>query len=215
MIQAIGFQRFLLVVILAVLAVGGYLLNSTVLSPQIAKQERQVRAEKSKLSKMTRDTNKLIEGIELFKKQKEIFSVVEKSGFFDDQNRVVARQRLDAIQRDSRLRTARYSISPAEDVTSPELKDAGYKILKSPIEFTLGAIDDSDIYRFTYLLNHGFPGQVVINNISMVKKQDLTQPLLRNIGLGADYDALISATISAEWHTMVPDTSVVLEDEGR
>jgi len=107
-----------------------------------------------------------------------------------------------------------YSISPAETKTTKALQDAGYKILDSNIEFVIGAVDDTDVYKFLYLLMHGFPGQVTITDIDMSKQLNLTQPLIRNIGMDAPHEPLVRAIIVAQWRSMVPDTSFVVENEG-
>ncbi len=208
MIKSIGMDKVLIILLVAAFAIGGYFYNTNILAPSIVKKERELRSTKSRLSTLTTDTNKLIAGVDLFERQKEEFIIVQKSGFFDDQNRVATRSKLDAIGRDSQLEILRYSISPAQNISNQKLKDAGYKILETSIDIEIGAISDTDIQTFLFYLNHGFPGQVIINNIDMSKEQDLTQPLLRNIGLKTDYDPLITANISMVWKTMVPDTSV-------
>lgn len=214
MIKSIGLDKIILLALIAGFAVGGYFYNTNFLEPSIAKKERQLRSNKSELSKLTSDTQKLISGVELFEKQKSEFETVQQSGFFDDQNRVVTRARLDAMGRESNLEYLRYSISPAKDISNKKLADAGYKILETEILLDVGAIDDTDISTFLHFLNHGFPGQVLIQSMELVRDQTLTQPLLRNIGLKTNYDPLVSGNIKILWKTMVPDTSLEVENEG-
>jgi hypothetical protein len=214
MIQSIGMKKFILILILAVFAVGGYFYNSSIFASQITKEERQNRQVKSKLSKIKKDTDDLVAGLVKFEKQKEVFSFIDDAGFFDDQNRVVARRRIEAMQAEANLKTFRYSLSPAETISDEALSKTGYKILNSNLELNLGAVDDTDIYSFVYMLSHGFPGQVIISDVSIKKEQNITQPLLRNIGVNADYDPLVTAVINAQWQTMVPDDSFVEVQEG-
>lgn len=213
MIKSIGMDKVLIILLVAGFAIGGYFYNTNIFAPNIVKKERELRGSKSRLSTLTTDTNKLISGLDLFERQKEEFFIVQKSGFFDDQNRVATRSKLDAMGRDSQLEILRYSISPAKNISNQKLKDAGYKILETTMEIEVGAISDTDINTFLYYLNHGFPGQIVIENLDMKKDQNLTQPLLRNIGLRADYEPLVSASILLTWKTMVPDTSVEIQTD--
>ena len=204
MIKSIGIQKIAFILFLTFLAVGGYFYNTKILTRDIIMTERKARSVQANLNKMTADTEKLIQGVELFNEQKAEFITVQKSGFFDDQDRVITKKRLDEIQLATRLKTFRYNISPAIDVTSSKLNEAGYKMLSTSIELDLGAIDDTDIFKFLYLFNHGFPGQIIISNITMEKEQNITQPLLRNIGLKGSFQPLVSSKVIAKWFTMVP-----------
>lgn len=213
MMQTIGAQKAFLIFLLVLFCAGLYVFNNFVLVPDIAKTERTVRQQRAELNKITQNTNKLARGIELFNEQRDLFAKIDQSGFFDDQNRVEAREMLDAMQQESRLIVARYNIRPVERETSPKLQDAGYQILRSDIEFDLGAIDDSDIYRYIYMLNQGFPGMITIKDFKMTKEQKVTQPLLRNIGVRAPFTPLVDAELKVEWRTMVPDTTLS-DDQG-
>jgi len=204
MIQTIGIQRVLLIVIMAILALGGYFFNTSYLEPELNRKDRQLRAIQAQYSKVSQDTQKISQGVDIFNEQKEEFIIIQKSGFFDDQNRVKARNRLQEIQLESRLKSFRFNISPAETITTEALTESGYKMLSTSIEMDLGAIDDTDINTFLYLLNHGFPGHILLGSVSMKKDQVLTQPLLRNIGLDAQFQPLVTANVQAEWITMVP-----------
>jgi len=215
MLKLIGLDKVVMIALVAGFAIGGYFYNTNILSPSILKKERELRQDKSNLSKLRKDTNRLVSGVELFEQQKAEFETIQASGFFDSQNRVITQTKLDAMGRESRLESLRYSINPAREISNRKLKDAGYKILETEILFDIGAIDDTDISTFLYLLNHGFPGQVIISSVEMIKKQKLTQPLLRNIGLDANFSPLVTAKVKAVWKTMVPDTSVEVENEGQ
>ncbi len=213
MIRTIGFNKFLIIALLAGFIVIAFLYKSQMVQPALDKQERELRKEKREISEMTKDMNKLVKGMEEFDKQKDQFANVQKLGFFDPQNRVVAKQRIIAMQQESRLLSARYTISPAQTVPNEKAKDAGYKILNTDIDFSLGAIEDADVYKFIYLLNYGFPGQLIIRDVKLERKKEITQPLLRQIGVG-EAEPVITATITASWKTMVPDDSLAVSNEG-
>ncbi|MEM6812570.1 MAG: hypothetical protein AAF549_08915 [Pseudomonadota bacterium] len=203
MIRIIGLQKVLFITILIALAGSLFFYESTILSSQINDSQRDLRRQKAELSTMTKNTQKLSKGIELFQNEREVFQAIEDSGFFDVQNRIEAREKLEAMRVESRLLFARYNIKPAEVIALEELEGSGYSMLSSDISFDLGAIDDSDIYSYIYLLNHGFPGEFSITSLDIVKEQNVTQPLLRNIGVRAQFDPLVKATMNVKWRTMV------------
>ncbi|MEM9469752.1 MAG: hypothetical protein AAF988_06275 [Pseudomonadota bacterium] len=215
MIASMGSQRIFLILLLVGLCGGIYFFNTQMLAPSIKKNEREVRKLRSELREMTDNTNKLSQGIELFNEQREKFAEIDRNGFFNTQNRIEARTMLDAMQEESRLKGARYNIKPAVRESSDELRDAGYHILRTDIDFELGAVQDSDIYEYIYLLNHGFPGIITIKNLEIEKIEEVTQPLLRNIGMNAQFNPILRARFVVEWRTMVPDTTLSAQGRGR
>lgn len=213
MIKTIGFNKAVLIFLLALFCVLAFGYTHQILQPGLIKKQRMLSGNKSEISRMRSDLDKLTAGMDKFEQQKADFETVQKLGFFDPQNRVMAKQRIVAIQRESRLLSAKYTIKPAESITGEKLSEVGYKILKTDIDFTLEALEDADIYKFIYILNYGFPGQVLIKNISMSRDKEITQPLLRKIGVGQP-EAIVKATVSISWQTIVPDETIAVTGRG-
>ncbi|HPF78370.1 MAG TPA: hypothetical protein PLF01_03660 [Alphaproteobacteria bacterium] len=215
MIRIIGAQKFLALVLLAALMVllAVYWVYS--LGPDIKVKERQWAMNKAEVARMTEDIDKLIKGIEQFAQQKDEFERIQKFGFFDPQNRPEARERLNSIQKESRVLSAKFTIKSAETEPNEKAKDAGYKILNTDIDFSLEALDDLDIYNFIYLMNYGFPGQISIQDINIARNSEITQPVLRQVGLGEPVP-LVVAVVRLNWRTMVPDESlaITIDNEG-
>lgn len=207
MIKAIGINKFFLLLLLAVFIALAVFYNYQIITPDVTKLNRQVMTNKSEVSQMTQDLNSLTAGLEKFAQQKDAFEKVRRLGFFDPQNRVVAKQLITNIQRDSRLMTAKYTIKPAENLDDEKAREAGYKILSTDIDFILEALDDADVYKFVYLINYGFPGQVIINKLNIERDMEITQPLLRRIGVG-QAQPIIKATFEVTWKTMVADETI-------
>lgn len=180
-----------------------------VLKPDIQDNKRQLAMNTSEVAEMNESLNDLMIGIEKFKQQKSVFEKVQKFGFFDSQNRPEARQRLVAMQKESRLLSTRFSIKSAEEEKNKKAKEAGYKILNTDIDLTLEALEDNDIYHFVYLMNYGFPGQILIKELTIKRDTEITQPVLRQVGLG-ESGPLVSAVLRVNWRTMVPDTSLAI-----
>ena len=207
MIKIIGYNKALLILILCASMVLLFLYNQKMLMPNLQKQERQLRTAQSEISKMTGDMDQLRNSLEKFEKEKLDFERVQKLGFFDLQDRVKADATVSAIQRESRLIAAKYSIKPASTISNQKLRDAGYKILNTDMDFDLEAIEDNDIYKFIYILNYGFPGQIIIKNLDISRPVKVTQPILRKIG-GGEAVAVVKASLKVSWQTMVPDETI-------
>lgn len=209
MIKAIGLNKVFLILLLAGFLAAMFMYGQYVLSPSLKKQQSQLSSGKGEISSITNNLNLLTSGLEKFEKQKDDFEKIRNLGFFNPQNRVEAKQIITAIQKESRLKVKTYSIKPAVTLSNKKSKDAGYKILRTDMGFNLEAIEDADIYKFFYILNYGFPGQVIINNFSMSRDMDITQPLLRKIGVGQS-EAIIKADLSVSWQTIVPDENLAV-----
>jgi len=204
MIKTIGYNKIVLIVILIACLAVTFLYNQNFLKPDLDKKNRALRANSSEISEMTDNLNKLSGDLQKFEKQKTDFERVQNLGFFDSQNRVEARQIITEIQKESRLLSAKYQINPAKSEDNKMAKEAGAKILTTDIRFDLEAIEDADIYKFVYILNYAFPGHLAINNFSMSREIDVTQPVLRKIGVG-QAEAIVKASLAVTWKTMVPD----------
>lgn len=212
MIRVVGLKKVFLLFLLAMFLVVSFLYTSYSMKPTLSKTTVNLRNVKSDISEMQADMDALVEGLQKFERQKEQFEFVKNSGFFDPQNRVEIRNRFNVMQQESRLLSARYTISPAVTEDNQKAADAGYKVLNTKITFILEALEDVDIYKFLHLLNHGFPGHVSIENVTLSREKEITQPLLRKIGSG-DFETLIQASVTATWRTMIPDPSISLSND--
>lgn len=212
--KAVGATKILSIVILAVVSGLIFLYTFQYLKPDLLKKTRSLQANDAEIGKMVTDLNDLKSGLEKFETQKQDFETIQKLGFFDSQNRVEAKTRIDIVQRESRLINAKYTIRPAENLSNDKVKEAGYKLLSTGIDFDLEAIEDADIYKFIYLLNYGFPGQIVIDGLDMSRDIEITQPLLRKIGVG-QVEPIIKGRMNVRWLTMVPDETLAVSTEGQ
>ena len=209
MIRAIGYKLSITLLLLAVMLAFLVYYSIYLVGPDTIKAERQLASHKSEMTEITEKIAELKDSMDKFNEQKVIFEKVAAFGFFDEQNRPETRQRLNAMQQESRLLSAKYRIDRAETEKNDLAREAGYKILNTKINFTLEAIEDADIYRFIYLLNYGFPGQVVIDRLTISRDIDITLPVLKQIG-NQENITLVTAdlTISGvQWWPMKPSLS--------
>ncbi len=211
MIRLIAFNKFFLIILLGGLLTALAFYYYAVSIPKIESDKKALRKNSAEISELSQNLEELKAGIAQFLKQEEEFKQLEKKGFFDPQDRVQARKKLNYIRDMSGVITAQYTIKPAGDQVNEQVKAAGHKILDTPMEFSLDAIEDADIYRFIYYLNYGFPGQITIKDITMTRNEDITIPKLKQIGLGLEpMTPFISAKITANWRTIVPDATIAV-----
>jgi len=211
MIRIIGMQRFLLLLILGGMLAGLFLYDWYVLKPDLLKHQRELSANHSAINEMRTNMDNIVQGMALFEEQKSQFEDVRQYGFFDLQDRVATRKRLNAMQKESRLMSAKYTIKQAVIEEGGPAEEAGYKLLNTEIIFSLSGLEDMDIYNFIYLLNYGFPGQISIDSISISRDKEVTEPLLRQIGVGGS-EPIVKANLKVRWHTMVEDKSLSASD---
>ena len=212
MLRAVGFKRLFMLSVLVIFLVVGFIFVTYSMKPNIKNTEAELLRNQGDIAEMTDNMDKLVQGIEQFATQKDNFETIQGLGFFDSQNRVEARKRLNLMQQESRLLAARYTIKPAITENNDKAAEAGYKIIKTEIEFGLDAIEDSDIYNFIYLLNHGFPGHISITDLDLSRAKEVTQPLLRKIGDGQP-EPIIKAVLKVNWRTMIPDSTISVSSE--
>lgn len=210
--RVIGFQRAVALLLLTIFFVVSGFYGFYYLNKDISKVQRELSLNQSDIAEMSDNIDRLRSGLEKFTTQKTTFEKIRKQGFFDPQNRVETRQRLNAMQKESRLLSAKYVIRSATTDKNEIAKEAGYKILNTNINFTLDAIEDSDIYNFIYLLNYGFPGQISITELTMTRDKEITIPRLQQIGVG-DLKPIIKGDLKVNWRTMVPDDSLSISSQ--
>lgn len=212
MLNVIGTKTVLLMILLIIFSAGAYFYTHSIAAPGMKVDQGELTKNRSDIIGMQEEMSKLRQGVEKFETERARFERLQALGFFDDQNRLLTKQRFTVLENESDLVSFQYTIKPAQDEFNQLAADAGYKIIHSDIDMTLGAVDDRAIYKFIYLLNYGFPGHVAISEFQIEKGTKLTQPVLRNIGNG-DFPSLVKASIKATLRTMVPDPDAETDNQ--
>lgn len=145
----------------------------------------------------------------IIQKQKANFEDLRTAGFFSDQNRAVARQRIADIQKFTNVLSAKYDITAATVEKNPLAADSGDVVLNSPVNIKVDALDDVDFYNFVYWIENAFPGLVSVKSLKVARKTDVNETTLRAIGSGIPV-TLVNGEVTFEWRTMVPAADVTL-----
>lgn len=204
---AIGKKRMLVLVTLAVLLAVLSVLAFFVAVPQAQKTKKRLDEISANKNQIAIEMEKMRADYITFENQRNLFDKLEKTGFLNDQNRVLTRARFETLQRLSKIVSAKYEIKAAV-ITENELSEnTGYVTMKSPISVTVSAIDDLDVYRFIYYLNYGFPGFIKIKDLVIDRTGEITPEVLKSIGAGAP-PQIVTAKMELEWTTMTKKSSI-------
>lgn len=207
MIASIGYKRSLFILVLAV-AVGVLAFASYfVFAPKVVSTQSELSTLQAQSSTLQGEVDQMRDSFAQFDKKKVVFEDISRMGFFNDQNRVLARERFETLQKLSKIISARYEIKAANVLSQDIPIETGFVVMESPISITLTALDDIDIYRFIYYLNYGFPGHVTINSLEILREGEITPEILKDIGTG-NPPSLITATMELEWRTMARKESI-------
>jgi len=207
MIRIIGAKR--LIALSVMLAINAVLVVTTYvyLMPERQVTDRDLRLTQSEISQKRTETDRLRNEYEQIQSQKGRFESLEASGFFSNQNRLVARRRIEDIQRRSGVLSTSYNIGAGQMVVNENAREAGHVVLQSPIRMEVTAMDDVDIYHFIYWIENAFPGHVTIQRLTMQRKQDINEAALRRIGTGQE-TVMIEAGVNVLWRTMISEEIV-------
>lgn len=207
MIGVIGGRRLFVLFVLLILNAGLVAGLYYYLTPRKEVASRDLRNVKSQISLREDDiVNLQLEREELLAQQ-DTFESLKEKGFLGEQDRIVAREMIEHIRELSRVLAVRYTIKPAVVETNEEISKAGHVILSSPFRVEIDALDDIDIYRFIYLLKTGFHGHISFDRLNLVKGQEVTESVLRQIGSGSPV-VLVRGVLDFTWRTILPEDQV-------
>jgi len=203
MFKTLGFKR---IVLLLALATADVAMGSAVYlyyMPQSLKLEREFRSVRQQAIAKRDDAGRLRMEYEQIQEQKDHFQALEATGFFSDQSRVVARERIEAAQRYTNVLTARYNMQAAKLEKRAEAENSGRVVVNTPVSIDIEALDDMDFYNFIFWVENAFPGHVSLQNIKIERAADVNEATLRQIGNGTAA-TLVKGKLDFSWRTMMP-----------
>lgn len=172
--------------------------------PAKQKMEREMRITRATIAADRATADQLRENFQFYLEQKSLYAELRNLGFFADQDRFRAPERLESIKKISNLIRAQYEIGLAEKKDNKYAEKAGHVLLSTPIRiYDIEAVADTDIYNFIYWVENAFTGQTSITNIKMERAYDLNEAVIRQIG-GGVATTLVTGSVSFEWRTMIP-----------
>ncbi len=212
MIKVIGAKRFLVLAVLLsanlLLAAATYLYSI----PQESETAKKLRTLRGENQTKQADIDRMQIEFEQLGQQQDKFDALKNDGFFKNQVRSVAKKLFKDIQIESHVVSSVAAIKPGVIEENEEAKKSNYKVLASPVDITVEAFDDSDIYNYLYILEQKFPGHLSVDKMSMTRVTDISGPVLRSIATGQN-PILVKATFQMSWRTMIKDSQIIVEEQ--
>lgn len=207
MISVIGVKRILILVVLVGLnlLMAGFIYLYAL--PESDETERSIRALRGQSATVQSDIDRMELEFEQLGLQQERFDKLKASGFFNLQDRSLAKDLMKSIQEDSRVISAIASIKSGYLEKDDEAEKSQHTLLVSPIEIQIKAFDDTDIYRYIDFAQTKFPGVLTLEKVDIRRIKDVNATILRAIAAGGNPE-LVEAQVSMLWTTMVPMSAV-------
>lgn len=202
MIRIVGVKRIMVLAVLTAAAALLFAADYGYLRPENSAASAELRQIGTQVAEKRAESDRLRTEAEEIKQQQVRYESLARAGFFSDQNRLVARKRIEDIQKETGVLQASYDIATGEVQKDQNADEAGYAVLVSPIRIGIEAMDDVDIYNFIYWMENSFPGHIMLDNLHVTKTRDLDEVSLRQIGAGVP-TPLIKADLAFSWRTMV------------
>lgn len=214
MFRTLGFKR--IVMLLALATADAALGSATYLyfMPQSLKVEREFQSVRQQAIAKRDDAGRLRAEYEQIQQKKDHFQALEAAGFFSDQSRVVARERIEAAQRYSNILSARYNMQAAKLEKKAQAENSGQVVVNTPVSIDVEALDDMDFYNFIFWIENAFPGHVSLQNVKIERVADVNEATLRQIGSGTAA-TLVKGKLDFSWRTMMPESLVGQPDGGQ
>lgn len=208
MLKILGRKRIILLAVLLVLAItfGGMWMQY--LAPAREEVERNLSSANSALEAKREDIRKLKKEYVLLQNQISQYEKIKSTGFFNDQNRVLAQETLDDFRATSGVLKANYNVLAGEEVKNDRAAGINHMVIKSPVDIEIESIDDGDFYNFLKLVLEQFPGRNNLEKLTVEKKESLTQDVLKDIGSGKPVP-LVKGVIKYNWFSMAKKETVL------
>lgn len=202
MINILGFKR---VMILLVLFAINVMLGAVVymyLQPEIEKTTRTLASEKASENEVRNDLADIELEFAQLETQRGEFEILRQRGFFSNQSRRQAEAIFLEAKLQSEISEAIVSVKPGKVVEDEIAAKADHVLLESEIEIDFKAIDDIDVLAYISYLEKYFPGHLSITMLSITRKANISDTILRAIASGAS-PGLVEGKLVMIWRTMV------------
>ncbi len=207
MFKVLGNKRVAFIAILSLLLGGIAYGYYEWLVPTHEKSMQDLATSKAAVDQKYAEVVKLKEEYVLLQSQLRVFKELEARGFFNDQDRAAAIEKLDKLSKLSGLLKANLKLDSGQLISDPTADLAGQVVVKSPVTVDVKSIDDVDVYTFLKFVEEKFPGRVDVTSLSLKRMEIFDTTILRKIG-GGSPTPLVESKITFDWLTMAPKNIV-------
>lgn len=203
MIQILGTTRIAVMSALVLLIAGVSALMVLYLFPLREDTDAELSRTNSEISSKRAEIVQLKAEYETLQTKMVDYKELEAKGFFTDQYRVLARDRLSYLSKITGLPNAGTKIEAGKTLENDVLRDAGHVVIVTPIKFDIDTFNDLDIYTFISLLQQRFPGVVGFRRIAISRSGDVTGENLQKI-VNGDRISLVESSVDMDWYSVWP-----------
>lgn len=203
MLKVLGNNRLLFIGLVSVLLAGFAYLYYDWLLPAHAQSTQELQTSKAAVDQKYNEVVRLKEEYVLLQSQLRAYKELEAKGFFNDQDRTAAVDKLDKLSKVSNLLKASLKFGSGQLIEDPAATLANQVVLKSPVSIAVKSIDDVDMYSFVKFIEEKFPGRIDITSLSLNRIEIFDTTILRKIG-GGSPTPLVESKLSFDWLTMAP-----------
>lgn len=203
MLKVLGNNRLIFIFVLLLLVGGLSYFYYNWLLPAHQKSTQDLQTSKSAVDQKYNEVIRLKEEYVLLQSQLRSYKELEVKGFFNDQDRTAAVDKLDKLSKVSGLLKANLKLGSGQLIDDPVAGLAKQVILKSPVSINVSSIDDVDLFSFLKFIEEKFPGRIDVTSLSLSRIEIFDTAILRKIGSGQP-TSLVESNLSFDWLTMAP-----------
>lgn len=136
------------------------------------------------------------------------FETLKAHGLMEQQDRILARARLDALRTEAGLRGIGYDIAPQEKVEDAALQGQNKEIVKSEMRFTFKGLTDLEMRDFISKLEQNFNGVIVTKSVLFKRGQELNASSLASLIQRQPVD-FVTGEAAFTWYSLIelPDAA--------
>lgn len=214
MVKRIGMRR---VIMLAVFATVNFLIAATyfvVVMPAQETAQNQLNAINGEISDISTRLQNIKSDMAAFQGNYDRYKVLDKSGFFSNQDRFGAARALDSLRASADLLGFTYNINPVETIPNADADASNASLYKSQIKIeNISSVFDMNIYRFIQMLNTLSLQHMRVESFEIKRARPLTKEVLEQ--LSKEKIELVNSSLVADWYTMVPKVSPTSAGSGQ
>lgn len=203
MIKRIGLRRFWTIAFLCALNLmiaAGYFF---VILPEEQQAKAELDAVNSQISEISQRLQNIRSDMAAFKGNYDRYQALNRGGFFSGQDRFAAARALDALREKAGLLGFTYNIDAVQSIANADADASNAVLYKSQIKIeNISSVFDMNIYNFIDLLNTSSMQHMRVESFEIKRAVLLTKESLEN--LSKQRTGLITASLGANWYTMVP-----------
>lgn len=208
LMSAVGRKRFIILAVLAVICAGLGFTWQKILLPKHTELTSEIARVQSERSKLQKEITELPIQHALLEETEKRYTILKDRGFFVNQDRIVARTRMDTVRAASKLHGISYKIEPQKKVENSTFTSTTDEVVLSEVSVEMRGLTDAEALNFIERMQTEFSGLVVLKEVELKRENEVTPENLQKISKGESFD-FITGKASFDWYSIIPISSTV------